>query len=262
MTLRALRAANARARDGKLRSPEAQLRTVAKGDSTEIFLYGALFPDPIFDGEISAEDFITALGAVSTPKVTVRINSPGGVVTEGMAIYNVLASRGGSVTTQVDGLAASCAADILLASADRRALGRGAFVMTHKAWGWALGCDEECLSVAAVLTKMDSTRRGIYVEALQVTDAKAATDYIVRDDKWFTAEEALAAGLVKAVGDDQAVEANARMFNLSAYAHAPEALTRETRFALKPADDLSAETIAAATRASQAARMRMAEALI
>lgn len=257
MTLRALRAANARARNGKLRAPSALLRTVAKSDATEIYLYGALFPDPIFEGEISAEDFMSTLAGVTTANVTVRINSPGGVVTEGMAIYNALNERRASVTTQVDGLAASVAADILLGGGKRRASGPGAYVMTHKAWGLAIGNDDECRAVADTLTKMDSARIDIYAAALAMSADDVRAKFFGAKDAWHTAADALAAGFIAEIGGEAAeAEAMARAFNLAAYANAPDALTNA------PAkDDAEPARAEAARRASQSARMRMAGAL-
>ena len=265
MTIRRLRADNARRSGGRLRAPSALLRTEPKADATEIFLYGALFPDPFFEGEISADDFMKTLATVTTAKVTVRINSPGGVITEGMAIFNALHERRQNVTTQVDGLAASMAADILLAGDARRAAGPGAFVMTHRGWGLAIGNDDEIRAVADTLTKIDGSRADIYAARLKKPVADIRQTLLGAGDAWHTANEAKALGLVQEIGGVDSGDENpadlAAAFDLSAYEHAPAALNRPPRFE-KVDDDVDAETQARAARAMQARRMRMAAAAV
>lgn len=65
--------------------------------------------------------------------VTVNINSPGGDMFEGLAIYNLLREYSGKVTVKVLGIAAS-AASIIAMAGDEIQIGRGAFLMIHNCW--------------------------------------------------------------------------------------------------------------------------------
>ena len=78
----------------------------SEAKQAEVYIY-----DEIGGWGITAKDFASALKAVPKDhKITLRINSPGGSVVDGAAIYNLLAERSASITTKIDGLAASMAA--------------------------------------------------------------------------------------------------------------------------------------------------------
>src|SRR6476469_6046961 len=80
------------------------VRAAANDNQPEILLYGIISPR-----DISAKDFVQALAQAGDGPITLRINSPGGDVFEGMAIYNALKARTAPVHVVVDGLAASAA---------------------------------------------------------------------------------------------------------------------------------------------------------
>ena len=259
MTIRTLRASNARARGGKLRPPNAKLKVAENKGKTELFLYGAIFHDPMFESEVSADDVVTALADIEGD-VTVRINSPGGVVTEGMAIYNALVEHGqekGKVTTQVDGVAASIAADILCAGDERLALGEGAFVMIHKAWGLAIGNADELEAYIPTLRKMDKAQARIFGKTLSLSDEEI--EAAMSKDTWFDAEEAQAAGFITGVKGDKGAQALARSFDYSAYGdNVPNALAKRQAHFDDGAPDDAVVQIPAASDAACERRMRFA----
>jgi ATP-dependent protease ClpP protease subunit len=133
--------------------------------------------------------------------VTVRINSPGGFVDDGTAIYNALAGyKKGAVTTVVDGFALSAASLIMLgAPKANRKVGRGAMVMIHEPAAFAIGSAADMEKTAEVLNKMADNFASIYAAA---TGGKAADmRQLMIDETWFGPDEAVESGFAAAVLD-------------------------------------------------------------
>src|SRR3954469_2359119 len=106
---------------------------VAKSaDEADVMIYD------IIGWETTAKQFVTDLKALDAKTINLRINSPGGDVFEGVAIYTALKEHPAKVITHVDGLAASMASIIMLAG-DEVHIAKNAFVMIHNAWSWATG---------------------------------------------------------------------------------------------------------------------------
>jgi ATP-dependent Clp endopeptidase proteolytic subunit ClpP len=160
-------------------------------DTTEILLY-----DEIGYWGVTAKDFQAQLAGVSTPNICLHINSPGGDVFDGLAIYSALKAHPARVTTIVDGLAASAASFIALAG-DKVCMAENAFMMIHNAWGVAMGNKAEMLDMASTLGKLDGQLASIYAAKTGKTqeDCAALMDGDV-DGTWFTAQEAKDAGLI------------------------------------------------------------------
>jgi len=100
----------------------------------------------------------------------VNINSPGGSVFEGIAIYNLLASHSGSVVVNILGVAAS-AASIIAMAADTINMHTSSQLMIHRAWTVAVGNSEELLETASFLDRIDSSLADVY---LQIKPLKTA----------------------------------------------------------------------------------------
>lgn len=170
-------------------------------------------------GGVTAVDFVAELAAIEGD-LEVHINSPGGDVFEGLAIYTAIAQRPGNVTTIVDGLAASAASFIAMAGKNR-IIAPGAMMMIHDAAGLCMGNASDMRELADLLDKVSDNLAGIYAEnATQPTDWRAA----MKAETWYTADEAVAAGLVHKLAQrpaDGALAAAAK-FDLSAYLHPPQ----------------------------------------
>lgn len=178
-------------------------------DEAEIFLY-----DEIGGFGVNAKSFIDAVRATGAKRINLRINSPGGSVFDGIAIYNFL--RGQDVTVQIDGLAASISSIIALAGKTVRIAGNG-FFMIHNPWGGAIGEADEMRQTADLLDKIRDSLIGTYA-------AKTGKDYEtiktwMDSETWFSAAEAKEAGFVDEVTDEIAFAASTRSFR-----NAPDAL--------------------------------------
>ncbi|MDN3523518.1 ClpP-like prohead protease/major capsid protein fusion protein [Halomonas ramblicola] len=130
--------------------------------------------------------------------VTVHINSPGGSVTDALAIYDALRSHKGNVTARVDGLAASAATLIMLA-ADEVVMAKHSLVMVHNPWTAALGDAGEMRKVAESLDKHAAEMVELYSE--RTGKESAEIEAIMAQETWFNAEEAVAAGFAHRIDD-------------------------------------------------------------
>jgi len=167
---------------------------------------------------VSAVDFIAQL-AVIPGDLEIHLNSPGGDVFDGLAIYNALAQRQGNVTTVVDGLAASAASFIAMAGKTRLAC-PGSMMMIHDAAGLCMGNSADMRDLADLLDKVSDNIAAIYAERSGRPEGWRAA---MEKESWYTADEAVAAGLVHRLAQrpEQAALAAAAKFDLSAYLHAP-----------------------------------------
>ena len=110
---------------------------------------------------VTAKRISGALRSMGGKDVTVMINSPGGDVWEGLAIYNLLREYSGKVTVKIIGLAASAASFIAMA-ADEIQIARAGFLMIHNAWSVAMGNKNDMREYADFLDQIDQTIADIY----------------------------------------------------------------------------------------------------
>lgn len=167
-----------------------EMKAAASGDKqSEVMIFGE-----IGGWGVGAADFARQLASIPEDhSITVRINSPGGSITEGYAIFNALKRRA-NVTTIVEGLAASMASVVMLAGSKIQANANSLLVIHNPLLMGATGNAEELRKAAADLDKIAGQIVGIYASATGKTDAevRAAMDA----ETMFTAEEAKAWGLV------------------------------------------------------------------
>lgn len=174
----------------------------AEDDEATVYIYDVI--DSWFG--VDAQEFVREIAALDVSTIHVRINSPGGSVFDGMAIYNALRRHPAEVVTHVDGLAASAASVIALAG-DRVLMGTGSFLMIHNAWGIAIGDANTMREMADTLEKINESIVGIYGRrtGLKVDELRTMMD----EETWLDADEAVEQGF--ADGTEEAKEASARV---------------------------------------------------
>jgi len=186
----------------------------AKSDTeAEISIY-----DEIGLWGITARDFLDEFKAVGNRRIVLRINSPGGAITDGLAIYNRLREHKAGVTVIIDGIAASMASVIATVGAPVR-IAENAFVMIHNPNGLVAGDAEDMREVADVLDKMKASLVTAYVRKTGLAPEKIAD--LMDQETWFSAREAKEMGFVDEVTEP--VEAAAR-FDTSKFRNPPKNL--------------------------------------
>lgn len=112
-------------------------------------------------GGVTAKRVSAALRSIGKQDVTVKINSPGGDMFEGIAIYNLLRAHPAKVTVEVLGWAAS-AASIIAMAGDEIRMGLGSFMMVHNAWGVVIGNRHDMRDSAELFDGFDGAIVDIY----------------------------------------------------------------------------------------------------
>jgi ATP-dependent Clp endopeptidase proteolytic subunit ClpP len=169
-------------------------------DVTKVYIY-----DEIGFWGTTAKDFAAALDAIDTKNIHLHVNSPGGSVFDGLAIYNTIKNHPANVTAIVDGMAAS-AASFLIQGADTRQISRNAQVMIHDAKAFAGGNAAQMRQAADLLDRISNEIADIYATRAGGT-TKDFRDIMKAGDQWYNGNEALDKGLVDEVTDNPASDA-------------------------------------------------------
>jgi ATP-dependent protease ClpP protease subunit len=154
--------------------------------------------DEIGFGGTSAKAFISDLKKLSDQRVHLRINSVGGSVVEGTAIYNALRRHKGGLTVHVEALAASMASVVAMAG-DEVAIADNALLMIHNPWSMSMGDADDLRKEADVLDKLKSTLVNAYKRKTGM-DADEISD-MMNEETWLGAEEAVALGFADYIED-------------------------------------------------------------
>lgn len=185
----------------RTKEPTMQVLNAAGEDGrpAEIRLYGEIGP-----WGISADAFARALDDVTASDLNVRINSPGGSIFDGVAIYSQLRSHAARVVVTVDSLAASAASFIAMAGDEIR-MEPAALMMIHEGRGGATGTATDLREWASLLDKLNANITAIYARRSK-RDADEIAAWMGRD-RWFTAAEALDVGLADRINEDDEPDA-------------------------------------------------------
>jgi ATP-dependent Clp endopeptidase proteolytic subunit ClpP len=184
-------------------------------DAVDVLIY-----DEISMWGVSAQDFVKDLQGVTAKTINLRINSPGGSVFDGTAIFNALKAHPAKVVAHIDGVAASIASIIALAGDEVR-MSPNAFFMIHNPWGFSIGDAAEMRKMADVLDKIGGTLAKTYADKCgkPVSEVQDLMD----SETWMTADEAKDAGFVDCIdGEDDEDEDLKAKFDLSGFRNAPK----------------------------------------
>ena len=167
---------------------------------TELYIYGDIRKPGLIekwlgiddDTRVDAYTFKDALNDVDTPKLVVRINSMGGSVSEGLAIYGLLSDFKGELITKVDGFACSAASVIFMAGQTRIVPTNG-LIMIHNAWSTAEGNANDLRKCADDLDMITKPSINIYCEKTglsedevkEMMDNETWMDYKIAIEKGF-----------------------------------------------------------------------------
>jgi uncharacterized protein len=152
--------------------------------SSEIYIYGNI-GDKWDDNGVIAADFVKEISALDTQTITLRINSYGGSVTDGIAIYNALKRNKATVNVHIDGVAMSMASYIAMAG-DTITIAENAQVMIHAPWGYSVGNAPSLREQAAIQVKGENAPKPIY--EIKDVDAFGLMPESNDGDIWFDME--------------------------------------------------------------------------
>ncbi len=195
---------------------DIKARANAAGEqSAEVFIFGDI-GESWWGESVAAADFVKEIAALDVTSMTVRINSYGGSVSDGLAIYNALRRHKATVTTAIDGVAMSIASLIAMAG-DEVEMAENAILMIHAPWGGLMGNSKEMREYADVLDKM----AGAMATSYAARSGKSIDDMLALltdgEDHYYTADEALAEGFVTVTTSALAIAASAKEITQPAF---------------------------------------------
>lgn len=186
--------------------------------SAEVYIYGDI-GESWYEDSVTAASFVKEIAALDVETLNVRINSYGGSVTDGLAIYNALRRHKATVVVTIDGIAASIASLIAMAG-DTVSIAENGLMMLHAPWGAFYGNATEMREHADVLDKHAEAMAFSYAAKTgRPLDEMRA---LLADgvDHWYGAAEALDEKLVDDVVSAMPIAAS---FDLSRYHSIPAA---------------------------------------
>ena len=169
------------------------------GKPADVYIF-----DEIGTYGITAQEFITDIKDLKDTPINLRINSLGGDVFDGMAMYNVIKRREAKTTVYIEGIAASIATIISL-GADEVVMAENSLFMIHNAWGGTMGEAKDMRKTAENLEKITGELTDIYRKKTGLSyDALAE---MMDEETWLNANEAFELGFIDTISDSIKVAA-------------------------------------------------------
>lgn len=183
-----------------------KIRSEAQSSTAEILIYGPI-GNSWYEETVTAKQFIKDLNDLDVEAITIRINSIGGSVVDGIAIHNAIKRHKAQVTTVNDGIAASIASLILMAG-DTVEMAENAQIMIHAPWTYADGNAAQLRDVADMLDSWAEAMSVSYAQKSGKTKDEVLAWLTDGKDHWFGAEDALAEGLIDTITGGLAIAAS------------------------------------------------------
>lgn len=202
-------------------------------EKAEILIFGDITSYAWYEDDVCAYDMAKELKTLNGKKLDVRINSRGGEVSQGLAIYNLLKSYEGEVTTICEGFACSAASVIFMAGTNR-IMRAGSLLLIHNAWSYAQGDSNALRKAADDLEKITQPSVEIYksVSNLDEVTIKSMMD----KEEWILPSEALEYGFATEIVEESANQAinDSYLYNLVVENKELQKLTDELQKQVEP----------------------------
>lgn len=200
----------------KERKPMWEIRQSANAGTLDIYIYGDVegdsydwWTDEVIESETSANHFRDELAKYpNATQINIYINSYGGSVFEGTAIYNQLRRHPAHKTVYIDGFACSVASVIAMAG-DEIVMPRNALMMIHNMWMSAVGNAAELRKAADDLDVINAAGRGAYLAKAGDKLPEEKLVEMMDAETWLTAEDCITYGLADRLADQDADMKNA-----------------------------------------------------
>lgn len=180
---------------------QLRIHSLANGEA-ELLIYGPI-GDNWWSESVTAQGVVTQLATISASVIKVRINSDGGSVSDGLAIYNALKRHGARIVVTIDGVAASIASLIAMAGHEI-VMPPNTLMMLHAPWSYAQGNAQQFRDFADVLDTYASSMATSYASKTGKTVAEVLAILNDGKDHWYTSDDAIAFGLADRAADSEA----------------------------------------------------------
>ena len=194
--------------------PEWYKIEASANDQAEILVY-----DVIGWPYNDAGDLVRYVNSLGDKDILVRLNTPGGDVFDGMAIFNSLANHKGKVTIRIEALAASMGSVLAMAGKEIQAYSN-TMMMIHDPWTYMAGNQYELREMADLLEKISGNMLDVYAGRSKI--GKREMKEIMKAETWYTAKEAKEKGFINTILETG--KAAKAQFDLTMYTNAPDGI--------------------------------------
>lgn len=199
------------------------------GNESDIYIYGDITSWEWTESDVSSYTLSKTLETLETDTINVYINSYGGEVAEGLAIYNALKRHKAKIRTFVDGFACSIASVIFMAG-DERIMSNASLLMIHNAWTYTAGNAAELRKVADDLDVITQASINAYLQAANISEEELRQ--MLDAETWLSPQEALGMGFsTEVINEKQSdkVSASARGAIFNRLIHPKQSMTVDVR---------------------------------
>jgi len=172
-----------------------------KGKEASVYIYGDIVSWEWFESDVSSYTLAKEIESISEDVETINvfINSYGGEVAEGLAIYNALRRHKAKVKTYCDGFACSAASVVFMAG-DERIMSNASLLMIHNAWLYTVGDPNQLRKDADDLETINQASVNAYMSRVNITEE--ALKEMMDAETWIAPADALEMGFATAIIDD------------------------------------------------------------
>lgn len=186
-----------------------------EGKNASITIYGDITSWPWLESDVSAYLLSKQIEGLEADTINVYINSYGGEVAEGLAIYNALKRHNAKVVTHCDGFACSAASVVFMAG-DSRLMGEASLLMIHNAWATTSGNAAELRKAANDLDTISAAAANAYKAAVNISELELGL--LLDNETWISPQDAVTMGFATEIEKYPASEAPAASARLTVLA--------------------------------------------
>lgn len=172
-------------------------------NEVDIQIYGDITSWEWLESDVSSYTLSKQIEELECDQINVYINSYGGEVAEGLAIYNQLKRHKAKVKTVCDGFACSAASVVFMAG-DERIMSTASLLMIHNAWTRVKGNSKELRKQADDLDKITQASVNAYMQEVNITEDELKQ--MLDDETWITPQEAIEKGFITAIVNEKEAE--------------------------------------------------------
>ena len=169
-------------------------------NEVDIQIYGDITSWEWYETDVSSYTLSKQIEGLECDVINVYINSYGGEVAEGLAIYNQLKRHKAKVKTVCDGFACSAASVIFMAG-DERVMSTASLLMIHNAWTWTSGNSKELRKKADDLDVITQASINAYMQEVNITEEELKQ--MLDDETWIAPQEALEKGFITTIVNEK-----------------------------------------------------------
>ena len=197
----------------------------AANDVGELYIYGDIVSHKWDDTDVTVKDFaedLKALGDLKT--LNIYLNSLGGSVFQGQAIYSILKRHSAHKNVYIDGIAASIASVIAMAG-DTILMPKNAMVMIHNPWTFVMGNSADLRKEADALDKIRESMIVAYMDKIQDKASEEQLAELLDAETWLSAQDCFDRGFCDEILDAKEIAASCLDSEmLSNYKNTPDSI--------------------------------------